>query len=487
MIYDAAVIGGGVTGASVLWHLSHYECKAVLLEKCCDGALGISKANSGIVHGGFHHPVTSLKAKLEVKGIPMFDALQKELHFPFHRCGIVVAAFTEEELASCRKLFEQGKANGIGNLQWHTGESLRTLEPLLAENVLGGFVAPDGGVIEPTAYGMRLLESARLNGADLCFETKVEKGEYIDGVWHLQIAGRPDVIKARYVVNAAGLFADEVSRAFGAEEFRIVPRKGEEYLLDRESRAKPQRVLFPAPSKHSKGVLVIPTVGGTTMIGPTADMVESKDDTATSAENFRKILSLVQKIVPAVTQKDVISSFAGLRPVMENEDFYIAPSEKVPCFIQAAGIQSPGLTASPAVGEYITDLLKTAGLSLTEKTAERVMLTSLPEIRNLTDEETDRLYQENRKVTSYVCRCEKITEAEIIEAVRHGHTTLDGVKFYTRAGMGRCQGGFCQARIMEIISRESGIPLEELTKKGGASYLLAGRLGSLKVKEMKHD
>ena len=482
MIYDVAIIGAGASGGSVAYQLSHYNVKAILLEKCCDASFGVSKANSGIVHGGFHHPTTSLKAKLEVESIPKFDALKAELHFPFERCGIIVCAYSEEELEVCRKLYNQGLANGISNLKWCSREEMLALEPKLNARITGGFLAPDGGVIEPYSYVQKLVESASRNGIDCGFDFKVVKGSFADGVWTLTDETGKE-IKARYVVNAAGLYADEVSRSCGAEEFTISPRKGEEYLLDRNSPAKPEHVVFPVPTKHSKGVLVIPTVGGTTMIGPTADVVEDKTDDFTTADNFSRILKLVDPMISGISARDVINSFSGLRPViLEQEDFYIAPSDKVANFIQAAGIQSPGLTASPAVGEYITSLLENAGLTLTRKTTPRITLEKPIESRKLSAEELAELHDSNPGATDWVCRCEKISEAEIVEAVRHGHTTLDGVKFYTRSGMGRCQGGFCSARILRIISRESGIPMAELTKRGGNSYLLAGKLGDLEVK-----
>ena len=482
MIYDVAIIGAGASGGSVAYQLSHYDLKTILLEKCCDAAFGVSKANSGIVHGGFHHPTTSLKAKLEVESIAKFDALKAELHFPFERCGIIVCAYSGEELEVCRKLYDQGIANGISNLQWCSREEMLALEPKLNSRITGGFFAPDGGVIEPYTYVQRLVESASKNGVDCGFDFKVVKGVFADGVWTVTDADGRE-IKARYVVNAAGLYADAVSRCCGAEEFTISPRKGEEYLLDRESPAKPNHVVFPVPTKHSKGVLVIPTVGGTTMIGPTADVVEEKTDDFTTAENFSRILKLVDPMISGINPRDVINSFSGLRPViLEQEDFYIAPSEKVANFIQAAGIQSPGLTASPAIGEYITSLLEKSGLTLKKKTTPRIHLKEQLECRKRSAAELAELHDSTPGATDWVCRCEKISEAEIVEAVRAGHTTLDGVKFYTRSGMGRCQGGFCSARIMRIIARESGIPLTELTKRGGNSYLLAGKLGDLEVK-----
>ena len=478
--YDVAIIGAGVSGAATAWWLSRYELKTVLLESCADVCFGVSKANSGIVHAGFHHPVSTLKAKLEIRGNLMFERLQHELGFPFRRCGILVAAFSEEELATAHRLYGQGVANGVAGLEMCGRERMLELEPKLSGEVVGGLHAPGGGTVEPYRYVFSLVEAAVRNGVELQCNAEVIRGERVGDAWRLTVADER-VLEARYVVNAAGLYADEVSRRFGAEEFAIHPRKGEEYLLDRASAGRPSHVIFPVPSTRSKGVLVIPTAEGTTMIGPTADPVEDKTDTETTSAHFTRILGLARSMVPAIARKDVIAAFAGLRPVLDTEDFYIAPSAKVPAFIQVAGIQSPGLTASPAIGEYVKDLLKAAGLRLVERPKIEYDLMPRHLARGDSLAALAKLHRENPAWTRIVCRCEKISEAEIVEAVRHGHTTVDGVKFYTRAGMGRCQGGFCSARILKIISRESGIPLEQLTKKGGASRILAGRLGDLEV------
>lgn len=481
MVYDLAIIGAGVSGAATAWHLSRYKLNTILLEREADVGFGVSKANSGIVHGGFHHPVTSLKARLEIRGNLMFEKLQHELGFSFNRCGILVAAFSEEEMPTVRRLYEQGLANGVQGLELCGHERMLQLEPKLNRSVVGGFFAPGGGTVEPYQYVFSLVESAVRNGVNLMRNWKVVKGERVDDHWKITSADG-GVIEAKYVVNAAGLYADEISRVFGAESFKIIPRKGEEYLLDRFSKGRPDRVIFPVPSKHSKGILVIPTAGGTTMIGPTADPVDDKSDTATSADHMQRILGLVRNMVDGISPRDIITSFAGLRPVLETEDFYIEPSKLVPDFIQVAGIQSPGLTASPAIGEYVKDLLKNEGLELIEKNNIEYELGPRYRTRQLSQEKLMELHEQDPAWTHIICRCEKISEAEIVEAIRKGHTTVDGIKFYTRAGMGRCQGGFCSANILKIIHRETGIPMEELTKRGGASRILAGKLGELEVK-----
>jgi glycerol-3-phosphate dehydrogenase len=319
-----------------------------------------------------------------------------------------------------------------------------------------------------------LVESAVKNGVRLLTSFAVERAEREGAHWRVHaVDGRS--LLARYVVNAAGLRADDVSRTFAAESFRIEARKGEYYLLDRLTKACPDRVVFPVPTEISKGILVIPTPEGTVLIGPTAVRSEDKADTATSESELEKLLDAAKKIIPGLSANDVITSFAGLRPVL-GDDFYIEPSKIVPNFIQVAGIQSPGLTASPAIGEYVKDLLRASGLKMTEKRDWDPSLEKLPRLREMTPFETDRLVRENPAYGNIVCRCEKVSEAEIVEAIRRGHTTLDGIKYFTRSGMGRCQGGFCTYKILKILMRESGIAYDRITKHGPGSEVLKGEL-----------
>lgn len=481
MIYDVAVIGSGATGGATAYHLSRYQLNTILLERGHEVCSGVSKANSGIIHGGFHHPSDKLKTRLEIRGNQLMDKLHNDLHFPYLKCGILVVAYSMDELDRLHKLYEQGIANNVPDLELCSRKRLFELESKLDDSAVGGFFAPHAGTIEPYRYVFALIECALKNGVSLKCDFQVTAGNFNNEYWEIY-SGDGRKIKAKYIVNAAGLFADEVSTCLGGENFKIFPRKGEEYLLDRNSAGRPSKIIFPVPVKHSKGVLVIPTAGGTTMIGPTAEITDDKNDTSTTADNFSKILTLTQKMIKGIAAKDLITSFAGLRPIHESEDFYITHDSRMPALIHAAGIQSPGLTASPAIGEYITTLLHDAGLPLIENPAFDGTLPPLPETATLSDEELLQHHQNDPACTNIICRCETISESEIIAAVKRGHTTVDGVKFFTRAGMGRCQGGFCTAKILQIISRESGIPMEKLTKSGGNSRILAGKLGDLEVK-----
>jgi glycerol-3-phosphate dehydrogenase len=475
-IYDVAVIGCGVSGANIARRLSAYTIRTAVLEKAADVSFGTSKANSGIVHGGFHHNKKYLKARLEIQGNLMFDQLCRELHFPFKRCGILVAALHEDEMKSVEHLYMQGVENGVIGIELCSGERMLELEPTLSPDVVGGLYAPGGGIVEPYRFVFALVESAAKNGVHFYTDYKVAQAKWDEArsLWKVQAAdGR--TIEARFVVNAAGLFADEVSKVFAAEDFSISARKGEYFLMDRLSKARPKRVIFPVPTAVSKGMLVIPTVEGTILVGPTADPVDDKSNVSTTTVRLEQILDSGKHMVPALSRNDVITSFAGLRPVLE-EDFYIEVSKKAPALLQAAGIQSPGLTASPAIGEYVKDMLKTMGLNLTEKPHWDPFIDKHQRSRDMNPFELDEMIAKNPAWGNVICRCENVSEAEIIEAVRMGHHTLDGVKFFTRSQMGRCQGGFCTYKIIKIIMRETGLSYNEITKHGGASQMLEAEL-----------
>lgn len=475
MKYDVAIIGAGVSGAAIARKLSQYDLKIVLIEKEADVSFGTSKANSGIIHGGFHTGMKYLKSRLEIQGNLMFDALQRELGFPFRRCGVIVAAFREEELKHIQDLYMQGVENGVIGIEICSRERILDIEPKLHPDVIGGLHAPNGGVIEPYRFVFGLVESARKNGVELKVNFDVVKSVHSNGIYRI-LSDDDQSLEARFVINAAGLYADKVSKIFNAEIFEIIPRKGEEYLLDRMSPAYPNKVIFPVPHGKTKGTLIIPTVEGTMMVGPTAEEIDDKEDTSTCKENLDRIFDFSRRMVPSISERDIITSFAGLRPALATGDFYIDLSQKAENFIQVAGIQSPGLTASPAIGEYVKNLLKKLDCRLVEKKDWDPFIEKIPRMRNLSHFESEKIVEDNPQYGNIICRCEKVSEGEIVEAVKRGHTTLDGVKFFTRTGMGRCQGGFCTYKTIKIIMRETGLSYEEVTKSGKHSEVLMERL-----------
>jgi len=467
-IADVVIIGAGVTGASIARRLSIYKLDIAIVEKEEDVSFGVSKANSGIIHAGFHQSLGSLKSKLEIYGNAMYDELHRELHFPFKRCGIVVAAMSIEEMKTIDHLYAQGIKNGVIGLELCSRNRIRSLEPELNPDVAGGLYAPTGGIIEPYRFVFSLIESAKKNGVTIINKFEAAGQEYKNGVYTL-ISKENRKLKARFVINAAGLYADRISKMFSAQDFKITPRKGEYYLLDRNSSYKPSRVIFPVPTRISKGILVVPTVEGTTLLGPTAESIKNKEDVTTSHNNLEKIFHSTRRLIPEISERDIITSFAGIRPATEKGDFVIDSCDKAPAFINAGGIQSPGLTASPAIAERVKDILKRIGCELIERPDYDPYIDELPRLRDTEHEALDLLVKENPAYADIICRCETVSEAEIVEAIKQGHTTLDGIKFYTRAQMGRCQGGFCSYKIIKIIQRETG---NRITKRGGESYIL---------------
>lgn len=459
-------------GAAIARELSRYKLDIALLEREADVSFGSSKANSGIVHGGFHHSPTALKTRLEIEGAAMFDSLKSELGFPFRRCGILVAALHSDEMRMVEHLYAQGTENRAPGIELCSRERMLALEPKLSPSVVGGLYAPAGGIVEPYRFVFALVESARKNGVELSTRFDAVSASRVGELWRISASdGR--TVEARWAVNCAGLFADEVSALFGGERFEITPRKGEYFLLDRLAPCTPSRVVFPVPSAVSKGMLVIPTVEGTTLIGPTADDVRDKGDRSTTAGRLAAIVASARNLVPSVSERDAIANFAGLRPAL-GDDFFIALSEKAPGLVQVAGIQSPGLTASPAIARLVRDILFGAGLPSDMDPSFDPFLPPPVRVRDLSPEARARFVARDGRYGNIVCRCEQISEAEIVEAIRKGHTTLDGIKFYTRAQMGRCQGGFCTERILKILARETGMRAIDVTKRGGDSLVLGG-------------
>ncbi len=469
--YNVAVIGAGVSGASIARRLCAYDISVALLDKEADVSFGTSKANSGIIHGGFHHKLSYLKARLEIQGAGMYPQLHRELGFPYRRCGIVVAAFNPEELVMTEHLYRQGVENDSAGIELCSADRIRELEPKLHPDVIGGLYAPAGGIIEPYRFVFALVENAEENGLAVIRNFEVTEAKAGTDRFVMRAAdGR--TISADFVVNAAGLYADDVSRIFGAEAFAILPRKGEYHLLDRRTSACPGRVIFPVPTSVSKGMLVIPTVEGTVLLGPTADPTDDKEDLSTSRERLNEIVASARQLVPSISPADIITSFSGLRPTLEDDDFLICESGLVPRLIHVAGIQSPGLTAAPAVGEYVKDLLKSAGCTMTEKTRFSAHLRPVRRTRTMEDAELQKAWDENRDVGSVVCRCESVTREEVRHAIAAGHTTIDGIKYYCRASAGRCQGAFCIPRMLEIIAEETGLRVTDVTKRGPGSELV---------------
>lgn len=470
--YDVAIIGGGVVGCAMARELTRYQCNVLLLEKECDVAFGTTKANSGIIHGGHHASPITLKGRLEWAGNQLWDGLCAELGFGFKRSGELTVAFSEAELPVLDKLLSNGSAKGIPGMERWEQSRLRQAEPNLSPAVLAAVYAPTTGVINPYEAAFGLAESAMHNGLDLRTNCAVQQ-LVTDNEWWT-ISTTQGTFQSRFVLNAAGLFADQIAEMAGVRTFSIHPRKGEEYLLDKRLTGLVQHVIFPCPTPVSKGILVIPTYDGTIMVGPTAHDTADRQELTTSAVGATEVFAAVKRIVPGISERDVIAQFAGLRAAADGEDFIVGPTAKRG-FINVAGIQSPGLTAAPAIAQMVVEILRNEGLRLIAKDDFVPTLPKPIHFAALSTEEQIALAAADPRYRRMVCRCEFVTEGEVLDAIGRGATTLDGIKLRTRAGMGRCQGGFCTARCMELLAQQRHQPMSAITKRGGDSWLVRER------------
>jgi len=475
-VIDVAIVGGGVVGCMIARKLSRYQLKVVLVEKEDDVASGTSKANSAVIHAGYDAKPGTLKAKLNVQGNPLYDEICRELDVPFKRIGSLVVALNEEEVNVLEELMERGKNNGVPNLEIINREKLLEMEPNITSESRAALYAPTAGIICPYELTIALAENACLNGVDIKLNSPVI-GIRAESGGGLSVETPGEIIHTRYVINAAGLFADEISRMAGAEDYSITPRKGEYLIFDRRFGDIVNRVIFPSPTKISKGILVCPTVDGNFFIGPNSNDVREKDDVSVTLQGIEEIVRGARKLIPRLPLMHVIASFAGLRAVSDTDDFVIGASKKVRGFINIGGIQSPGLSAAPAITEMVVDILKEEGLELKEKSNYNPGRPQINKFRLFNNEEKKELIRRDPVYGRVVCRCETVTEGEIIDAIRRplGARSLDAVKRRTRAGMGRCQGGFCSPRVMAILARELGIDPLEVTKCGSGSEMLKGR------------
>jgi glycerol-3-phosphate dehydrogenase len=476
-LHDVVIIGGGAVGATLARSLSRFHLDVVLLEAEAEVAFGVSKANSGIVHSAMHASPDTLKGRLEYPGNLGWRQLHDELGFGFNPVGEVLVATNDEELAKIEKIRLQGVSKGVPGTQPWSAARTRQAQPNLSSDIVGAVWAPTAGVINPYEAVMLVADVARRNGVRIEVEqpvTAIDPLSPEDPDGPLTVRTTTGTWRGRYVVNAAGLFADEIAEMAGVRDFVITPRKGEEYLLDRRLEGLVTSIIFPCPSPISKGTLINPTVDGTIMIGPTAQTVDDKHDLTTTEEGAAQVFANARKLVPVISERDVIAEFAGLRPVSDTEDFVVGPTARHG-FINAAGIQSPGLTAAPALADLLVDILADEGLELAEKATWDPTARHPVHFSGLSTDAQQALAREDPRYAQLVCRCEVITEAEIRDAMDRGAHTLDGLKFRTRAGMGRCQGGFCTWPCMQLLAEHQGIEVTEVTKRGGGSWIVTER------------
>ena len=477
MVYDVVIAGAGVVGAMTARELTRYRLSVCLLEKENDVAMGASKANSGIIHGGFDPLPGTLKAKLNVQGIPLLFRAAEELAVPYRKNGSLVVAFGKEEEPTIDMLYRRGMQNGVTGQQILTGEEARALEPALSRDVTRALRVPGSGIISPYELAIAATGNAMDNGATLIRNFEVAAICRKGGVFTVSSSGGASV-QCRYFVNCAGGYADRIAAMAGDDFFRVIPRAGEYLLLDKNEGRTGFHTVFQIPTKEGKGILVTPTADGNLLLGPTASRVDSPAGTETTAAGLSKVAELAKKSIPGVNTRAVITSFTGVRASTEGGDFLLRRSERVPGLIHAAGIDSPGLSACAAIAAYLVGLLRKSGLTAEENPDFNGKRRDMHAFRKMNEEEKDAFIRRNPAYGRIVCRCETVSEGEILEALRQEPRALDtdGVKRRTRAGMGRCQGGFCLPRVAELIAEETQKPMAEITKKGGRSVLTEGEL-----------
>ncbi len=473
---DVIIIGGGVVGCSVARELSRFAADILLLERGNDVSVGTSKANSGIVHGGYDAKPGTLKAKFNVAGNAMFDALARELDFPFKRNGSMVLCFDKADIGKLLELKEQGVKNGVQGLYVLEGyEAVKAMEPYVSENVVAALVVPNGGIVSPYEMTIAYAENAATNGVEFRFGSEVTAIDRIDGGLQVTCADG-FTAQAKYVVNAAGVYADVINNMISPDKMHITARKGDYELLDKTCGYMASHTLFQMPTKMGKGVLVTPTCHGNILVGPTATDVTDKDDVATTPEELASAFDRALLTMPSLNRRNIITQFSGIRAHLDTDDFVIGESAAVKGLYNVAGIESPGLSSAPAIAVHVAEEIAQK-LSLGKNANFVAERKGIPHFATLSDEERQKLVAENPLYGRIVCRCETVTEGEIVEAIRRkpGAVDMDGVKRRTRQGMGRCQAGFCTPRVMEILSRELDVPMTEVTKRGGNSQFVIGR------------
>ena len=477
---DIIIIGCGIIGCAVARELSRYQCNITLLDRRGDVSQGTTKANSGIVHAGYDAKPNTLKAKFNLLGNAMFDELAKQLDFPFKRNGAMVLCFDKEELGGLKELYDRGLANGVEGLEIIDGDKARELEPYISDKVVGALYAKTSGIVSPYEMCIAYAENAAINGCEFILNKEVNDIKKEQGKWKV-CASDGSKYFADVVINCAGVYADYINNMVCDEKIKIIARKGEYMLYDKSCGYLAERTIFQMPSKMGKGILVSPTTHGNIITGPTAKDVEDKEALYTTYDGLKEVYDKSIISVPSLNKKFVITQFSGLRAHSVDGDFIIGESSQKG-FYNVAGIESPGLTSAPAIGVHVAKEIKDM-LSLEKKENFIATRKGIPRFAIMSDEERAEIIKTNPLYGKVICKCETVTEGEILDAIHRpiGAHDVGGVKFRTRAGMGKCQSGYCMEKVMDILERELGITFEEVEKSAGSKIVL----GKTKSKERK--
>lgn len=472
-MFDCVVIGAGVVGGLVARELTKYGLAVCIVEKESDVAMGATRANSAIVHAGFDAKEGTLKALLNVRGSQMMEDVCRELGVKYKRNGSLVVGFNDEDADTLRSLIERGKKNGVKDLSFLECDEVVALEPNIGDGVTCALRAETGAIVCPYELCMAAVGNAMDNGAQLKLGFEVKNIEKTGDVY--RISSDNDTLEAKIVVNCAGVYSDEIAAMIGGDGFSVRPRRGEYMLLDKECGSLVSHTVFRCPSKMGKGVLVSPTVDGNLLLGPTAEDIDDKEDTSTTVAGLHRLSTLALEQVKGINLGKVITSFTGLRATGSSGDFKIDSPKRG--FVNCAGVESPGLTSAPAIAQYVVEMLKGDGFELSLSESFNGARRPMHYFREASLEEKNEIIKNDPEFAHVICRCETVTAGEIIEAIRTNPkpTTVDGIKRRTRASMGRCQGGFCTPYIVDLLAREMGVDVTEITKSGGASYINVSR------------
>lgn len=485
-MYDIAVIGAGIAGCSIARELSRYNVRIILIEKNSDVADGTTKANSAIVHAGYDTKPGTLKARFNAPGAQMYERLCSELDVPYKKTGSLVLAFSLDEMKTIQKLYDQGISNGVSDMEIIGKDKVLEIDSNLSDELVGALYARNAGIVSPWELAIALAENAVENGVNLLLDSEVTNIEKMNGLYRLHMEDK--LVEARLVINCAGLYSDKINEMVAAPSFKILPRRGQYNVFDKSLNFV-NTVIFQCPSDLGKGVLISPTIHGNTFIGPDAEDIQDRESVQTTMEGISYIWEASARSAKGLKPNAVITAFAGIRARSSTDDFVIGESKEAKGFINVAGIESPGLTAAPAIAIHVADIVKELmgglGANADFNPARRKVLRFI----ELSEEDKNILIKQDPRYGRIICRCESITEGEIVDAIHRkaGARSLDGVKKRVRPGSGRCQGGFCGPKVMEILARELGIDIKDVVKNSRKSYILTGETKDNSLYEDVHD
>lgn len=474
---DVVVIGAGAVGCAIARELSKYQIQVMVVDKNEDVGGDASKSNSAIIHTGYDASPGTLESELVVAANPMYPELVKELDVPFKQTGAILPAITQEQFEQLPVIKAKAFKNRVYDIEYLTKEQIIAMEPNINPEVRGGLHIPRESIIDPFILVQALAENANENGVDFLLNTKVT-GIQTENQKIKAVETTAGVIETRYVINAAALYCDEIAGMVGKAGYKVVARRGQFYILDKNTSCKVNHIVLPIPTKITKGKLMCPTIHGNMLVGPTAEDLDNKTDKSVTADGLESIVKDVQRLIPNVDIRDTITQYSGLRPNRNPEGLHVDMYDDLEGYVNLSGVRSTGLTLSVSMGVYVAQLLKEHGCGLVYKENFKKTRKGIRIFHEMTACEQEEIIKENPKYGNIICRCETITEGEILDAIHRplGARSMDAVKRRVRAGMGRCQGGFCGPKVIEILSKELNIPVEEVNKNVSGSYMVSGKM-----------